>query len=102
LTTSAGDPHVVGPPLLELGANQFTLAVEGPDYDLSDLDTWINWRDRMDAWYRGVVPSRELLALADGIRSSGSVLESARDGRTDLHVLDGHAVRLGNDGEYEQ
>ena len=31
--------------LLEAGATQITLGVNGPDYDMAELDEWIAWRD---------------------------------------------------------
>ena len=39
------DPAEVAPPLLEMGATLFTVGVGGPDYDLSELKRWIDWRD---------------------------------------------------------
>lgn len=44
-----GNPDIRGQQLLDLGVTQFTIGVSGPDYDLSDLHTWIKWRDRMNA-----------------------------------------------------
>src|SRR5207247_9895087 len=43
----SGDPAQVGPPLLEAGATLFTVGLDGPDYDLSGLQRWIAWRDRL-------------------------------------------------------
>ena len=31
--------------LLEAGATELTLAVNGPSYDLSPVKEWISWRD---------------------------------------------------------
>src|SRR5579875_3273531 len=45
----AGDPEVEGQPLLELGARLFTLGASGPDYDLTVLEKWLAWRDRVNA-----------------------------------------------------
>jgi probable F420-dependent oxidoreductase len=42
-----GNPDEVGPPLLEAGASLFTVGVSGPDYDLSELKIWLDWRDRL-------------------------------------------------------
>ncbi|WP_375478001.1 LLM class F420-dependent oxidoreductase [uncultured Jatrophihabitans sp.] len=39
-----GDPAEVGPPLVEAGAGMFTVGVGGPDYDLSGLKSWLDWR----------------------------------------------------------
>lgn len=35
--------------LLEVGATQITLGVDGPTYDLAGLDEWIAWRDAKNA-----------------------------------------------------
>ena len=35
--------------LLEAGATQITLGVEGPDYDMAGLEEWIAWRDARNA-----------------------------------------------------
>jgi probable F420-dependent oxidoreductase len=40
-----GTPAEVAPPLVELGATLFTVGVSGPDYELSELKKWIDWRD---------------------------------------------------------
>jgi hypothetical protein len=32
---------------LEAGATLFTVAVGGPDYDLSKLEQWITWRNSL-------------------------------------------------------
>jgi hypothetical protein len=40
-----GDPAEVGPPLVEAGASLFTIGVGGPDYDLTELKRWLDWRD---------------------------------------------------------
>lgn len=45
----AGDPEVEGQPLFDLGARLFTLGANGPDYDLTVLEKWLAWRDRMNA-----------------------------------------------------
>jgi probable F420-dependent oxidoreductase len=37
--TAAGDA------LVEAGVSLFTIGVSGPDYDLSDVPTWVRWRD---------------------------------------------------------
>ena len=42
-----GDPAEVGPPLVEAGASLFTVGVGGPDYDLSDVKRWVDWRDTL-------------------------------------------------------
>jgi probable F420-dependent oxidoreductase len=39
-----GDPAEVGPPLLEAGASLFTVGEGGPDFDLSRLRRWLDWR----------------------------------------------------------
>jgi probable F420-dependent oxidoreductase len=41
----AGNPAEVAPPLLGAGVRLFTVAVGGPDYDLSTLRRWVAWRD---------------------------------------------------------
>jgi probable F420-dependent oxidoreductase len=45
--TPNGDPGEVGPALLEAGASLFTVGVNGPDYDLDKLKTWIDWRNSL-------------------------------------------------------
>ena len=42
-----GDPVEVGPPLLEAGATLFTVGTGGPDYDLSEVKRWVDWRDSL-------------------------------------------------------
>jgi len=44
-TGARGRPEENGEPLVAAGATLFTVGVSGPDYDLSALKTWINWRD---------------------------------------------------------
>jgi probable F420-dependent oxidoreductase len=34
---------------VEAGARQFTIGVSGPDYDLSPLSAWLEWRDAQNA-----------------------------------------------------
>jgi probable F420-dependent oxidoreductase len=43
--TPAGDPDEVAQPLLDAGASLFTVAVGGPDYELTKLKRWLAWRD---------------------------------------------------------
>ena len=40
-----GVPAQVAQPLLDAGASLFTVGVGGPDYDLTELKRWIDWRD---------------------------------------------------------
>jgi probable F420-dependent oxidoreductase len=42
-----GDPGEVGPAFVEAGASLFTIGQGGPDYDLSQLQAWITWRDSL-------------------------------------------------------
>lgn len=44
-----GAPEVEGEPLLELGARLFTIPVAGPEFDLSTVQQWVVWRDRLNA-----------------------------------------------------
>ncbi len=41
-----GSPDELGPKLVALGATLFTVGVSGPEYDLAELRTWIEWRDK--------------------------------------------------------
>ena len=45
--TPDGDPAEVGPALLAAGASLFTVGVNGPDYDLDKLKSWISWRNSL-------------------------------------------------------
>ncbi|WP_145227382.1 LLM class F420-dependent oxidoreductase [Rudaeicoccus suwonensis] len=45
----AGEPEEEGSPLLDLGARLFTVGTGGPDYDMSVLEKWIAWRDRVNS-----------------------------------------------------
>jgi probable F420-dependent oxidoreductase len=47
ITAPAGDPAEVGAQLHEAGATLFTIAVGGPDHDLTTLKRWIAWRDSL-------------------------------------------------------
>jgi probable F420-dependent oxidoreductase len=40
-------PGDAGQALLDAGANLFTVGQGGPDYDLTKLKTWIDWRDSL-------------------------------------------------------
>lgn len=42
-------PEVEGEPLRALGVTLFTINGAGPDFDLSAVKTWINWRDQLNA-----------------------------------------------------
>jgi probable F420-dependent oxidoreductase len=46
--SAGGSPDEAGPKLLALGATLFTVGVNGPDYDLSELRSWIEWRDKQN------------------------------------------------------
>ena len=48
-TAVRGDPHDSGPGLRELGASLFTISSGGPDFDFTDLRTWLAWRDEVNA-----------------------------------------------------
>jgi probable F420-dependent oxidoreductase len=41
-----GSPDELGPKLRGLGVSLFTVGMGGPDYDLSSLREWIQWRDK--------------------------------------------------------
>lgn len=45
--TPDGDPAEVGPALVEAGAHLFTVGIGGPDYDLSKLKQWLDWRNTL-------------------------------------------------------
>jgi probable F420-dependent oxidoreductase len=40
-------PAEVGPSLIAAGASLFTVGVNGPDYDLSGVKRWVDWRDSL-------------------------------------------------------
>ncbi len=40
-----GNPEDTGPALLAQGVTLFTVSTSGPDYDLSELRRWLQWRD---------------------------------------------------------
>jgi probable F420-dependent oxidoreductase len=42
-----GNPAEVGPPLLEAGATLFTVGEGGPNFDLSRVRAWVEWRDSL-------------------------------------------------------
>jgi probable F420-dependent oxidoreductase len=42
-----GDPAKVGPEVVEAGATLLTIGVGGPDYDLTKLKAWLDWRDSL-------------------------------------------------------
>jgi probable F420-dependent oxidoreductase len=42
---AAGSPAEVGQQLVDAGATLFTVSCGGPDYDLSALSDWIDWRN---------------------------------------------------------
>ncbi len=44
--TPDGDPAEIGPPLIDAGVGLFTVGLGGPDYDLTKLRRWLDWRDR--------------------------------------------------------
>ncbi len=43
-----GDVAAVGDPLAALGIEQITLAADGPDFDMTGLEAWLRWRDRLN------------------------------------------------------
>jgi probable F420-dependent oxidoreductase len=45
--TPDGDPADVAPPLIEAGVGLFTVGVGGPDYDLTKLRRWLDWRESL-------------------------------------------------------
>ncbi|MCW2524983.1 MAG: class F420-dependent oxidoreductase [Frankiales bacterium] len=44
---AASDPAEAGPALVEAGATLFTVGLTGPDYDLSGVKKWVDWRDSL-------------------------------------------------------
>ncbi|MBE7188060.1 LLM class F420-dependent oxidoreductase [Jatrophihabitans endophyticus] len=42
-----GDPAEVGPAFVDAGVGLFTVGVGGPDYDLTQLRSWLDWRNRL-------------------------------------------------------
>ena len=42
--TPKGDPGKVGPALLDAGVTLFTVGLGGPDYDLAQVQPWLDWR----------------------------------------------------------
>jgi probable F420-dependent oxidoreductase len=43
-----GDPVEAAAPYRALGVNRFVVTAHGPDWDLTELHTWLDWRDRQD------------------------------------------------------
>src|SRR5580658_8867214 len=43
-----GSPDEAGPRLRDAGVTLFTVGAGGPDYDLSQLSAWIDWRNRQN------------------------------------------------------
>jgi probable F420-dependent oxidoreductase len=41
----SGAPEATGDALVTAGASLFTIGVSGPDYDLSTVQAWVDWRD---------------------------------------------------------
>jgi probable F420-dependent oxidoreductase len=44
-----GDPGTVGPELLRHGIGMATVITSGPDYDLTELRRWLDWRDSLES-----------------------------------------------------
>jgi probable F420-dependent oxidoreductase len=45
-TAVSKDPNEVGQDLVDAGVTLFTVSADGPDYDMSDLQQWVAWRDQ--------------------------------------------------------
>ncbi len=45
----AGKLDEFGDALIEAGANQFTIGLNGPDYDMGAIPDWVAWRDERNA-----------------------------------------------------
>jgi probable F420-dependent oxidoreductase len=43
----SGDPAARGPALLAAGATTFTVELDGPDYDFTEVRRWLAWRDSL-------------------------------------------------------
>lgn len=43
---AAGSPEIEA--FVDAGARLITLSVSGPDYDLSEIQSWVDWRDRVN------------------------------------------------------
>jgi probable F420-dependent oxidoreductase len=43
-----GDPWEMGPAVRQHGITLFTIVTSGPDYDLSEAQRWITWRDEQN------------------------------------------------------
>lgn len=43
-----GSPDELGPKLLAHGVSLFTVGLNGPDYDLSKVKPWIDWRNQQN------------------------------------------------------
>ncbi len=44
-----GDPIDLAEQYYAMGFTQFTFGLNGPDYDMSPLEAWLDWRDRKNA-----------------------------------------------------
>jgi probable F420-dependent oxidoreductase len=45
-TAVSKGPNEVGQDLVDAGVTLFTVSADGPDYDMSDLQQWVAWRDQ--------------------------------------------------------
>ena len=43
----AGDPDSASRPYLDLGVNRFVVSARGPQFDLTELRSWLAWRDAL-------------------------------------------------------
>ena len=44
-----GDPLVLAEEYFDLGFTQFTFGLNGPDYDMSPVKPWLQWRDHKNS-----------------------------------------------------
>jgi probable F420-dependent oxidoreductase len=48
-TPESGDVNPLADELYDIGVRQFTVSLDGPDFDMTGVDRWLEWRDGKNA-----------------------------------------------------